>query len=384
VNAELKPTGIPGESLLEIILEETSPYSLAFSFDNHRAPSIGAERLYLSAAHNNLTGNSDSLSLRYGLTRNGFKDMKFGDDQDIAGYYTFPVNHRGTTFELSASKNDTLIVEEPFDQFDITSESTTYGFALRHPLYRKFDREVSVSLTGERRNNKTFFDGEPFSFSLGSQDGETTVSVLRFGINGLKRSQSGVIAAYSAISVGLDVLDSTQNTSTIPDSNFVSWQGQMQYIQRLFDTDTQLVSKVSAQLTADPLLSMEQFSLGGVNSVRGYRENQVIRDNGVAGSLELRIPLVTDKAGRFLLRLAPFVDYGYGWNKRGGETVGGGFTTIVLESEDLWSVGVGLLFNPHPQVTGQLYWGYAFQDFEASDYDLQDDGIHFLFTVNVF
>ena len=377
VNAELKPTGIPGESLLEINLEESNPYAVEFIFDNHRAPSIGAERLYLAAAHNNLTGNSDSLGVLYGLTRNGFEDMKFGDDQDIAGYYILPVNHLGTTFELSASKNDTLIVEEPFDQFDIISESTTFGFALRHPLYRKFDREVSLSLSGERRNNETFFDGEPFSFSLGSQDGETTVSVLRFGINGLKRSQSGVIAAYSAVSVGLDVLDSTQNSGSVPDSSFVSWQGQLQYIRRLFDTDIQLVSKMSAQLSVDPLLSLEQFSLGGSSSVRGYRENQIIRDNGVAGSLELRIPLITDKAGRFLLRLAPFVDYGYGWNKRDGEE-------NVPESEDLWSAGVGLLFDPHPRVTGQIYWGHAFQDFETSDYDLQDDGIHFSFTVNVF
>lgn len=376
VNAELKPTGIPGESLLEINLEETSPYDVELIFDNSRAPSIGAERLYLAVAHNNLTGNSDSLGVLYGLTRNGFEDMKFGDDKDIAGYYTLPVNHRGTTFELSASKNDTLIVEEPFDQFDITSESTTFGFSIRHPLYRKFDREISLSLTCERRNNETFFEGEPFSFSLGSQDGETTVSVVRFGIDGLKRSQHGVIAAYSAVSVGLDVLDSTQNPNPLPDGSFVSWQGQLQYICRLFATDIQLVSKVSTQLSADPLLSLEQFSLGGSMSVRGYRENQIIRDNGVAGSLELRVPLITNKAGRFLMRLAPFVDYGYGWNKRDGQEG-------VPESEDICSVGLGLLFDPHPRVTGELYWGYAFQDFEASDYDLQDDGIHFSFTVNV-
>ena len=35
----------------------------------------------------------------------------------------------------------------------------------------------------------------------------------------------------------------------------------------------------------------EKFSLGGVNSVRGYRENELVSDNGVIGSMELRIPL---------------------------------------------------------------------------------------------
>lgn len=397
VNAELKPTGIPGESLLEINLEETSPYDLELIFDNHRSASIGAERLYLSAAHRNLTGNSDALGVLYGLTRNGFEDMKFGDLQDIAGYYRLPINYRGTTIELNASKNDTLIVEEPFDQFDITSESNTYGVAIRHPLYRKFGlsskskknstakqhrsfyRELLLSITGERRDNETFFEDQPFSFSNGAQNGETTVSVVRFGLEGMERSQTGVIAAYTAISVGLDLLDSTQNEGSIPDSEFVSWQGQLQYIHRLFEkdspfkTDIQLVGKLSGQLTDSPLLSLEQFSLGGISSVRGYRENQVIRDNGIAGSLELRVPFIFDRTGRQRLRLAPFVDYGYGWSKLDDGP----------ESEELWSAGVGLLFDPLPGITGQFYWGYAFDDFETSGYDLQDDGIHFWLSVNL-
>ena len=63
--------------------------------------------------------------------------MKFGNDQDIVGYYILPVNHHGIIFELSASKNDTLIVEESFDQFDITSESNTFSFAKRNHMILK-------------------------------------------------------------------------------------------------------------------------------------------------------------------------------------------------------------------------------------------------------
>ena len=45
------------------------------------------------------------------------------------------------------------------------------------------------------------------------------------------------------------------------------------------------------QLTPDPLLPIEQIAIGGIDTVRGYRENQLVVDNGWMTSAELRIPL---------------------------------------------------------------------------------------------
>ena len=69
-----------------------------------------------------------------------------------------------------------------------------------------------------------------------------------------------------------------------------------------------------AQISADPLLSIERFAIGGRDTVRGYRENQLVRDSGVVASAELRIPLWRDSLRRPLLELVPFMDYGTGWN----------------------------------------------------------------------
>jgi hemolysin activation/secretion protein len=75
-----------------------------------------------------------------------------------------------------------------------------------------------------------------------------------------------------------------------------------------------LVSRLAAQLTPDPLLSLERFSLGGADTVRGYRQNQVVSDNGILGSFELQIPVTKNPE---LLQLHPFLDWGYGWNRQG-------------------------------------------------------------------
>ncbi|WP_246791525.1 ShlB/FhaC/HecB family hemolysin secretion/activation protein [Bradyrhizobium commune] len=52
----------------------------------------------------------------------------------------------------------------------------------------------------------------------------------------------------------------------------------------------QLYAKLQGQAADQPLISSEQFSLGGQDTVRGYLETEVLGDYGVAGTLELRTP----------------------------------------------------------------------------------------------
>ena len=51
-----------------------------------------------------------------------------------------------------------------------------------------------------------------------------------------------------------------------------------------------MFGKVSGQISADPLISNEQFTIGGADSVRGYLEAEDLGDVGILGSIELRTP----------------------------------------------------------------------------------------------
>jgi hemolysin activation/secretion protein len=57
--------------------------------------------------------------------------------------------------------------------------------------------------------------------------------------------------------------------------------------------------------------------VGGRYSVRGYRENFLVRDNAFLASAEIRVPVVRNVAVADYLELAPFYDYGRGWNALG-------------------------------------------------------------------
>jgi hemolysin activation/secretion protein len=48
--------------------------------------------------------------------------------------------------------------------------------------------------------------------------------------------------------------------------------------------------RIVAQVSPDPLVSNEQLSLGGVDTVRGYYESEALGDFGGAGQVELRSP----------------------------------------------------------------------------------------------
>lgn len=70
--------------------------------------------------------------------------------------------------------------------------------------------------------------------------------------------------------------------------------GQAHHVRGLGDLNLQLVTRASTQLPPNPLLAIKNLSIGGRDTVQGYRENQRVRDYGLGLSLELRIPLLFD------------------------------------------------------------------------------------------
>ena len=367
INAEIKPTGIHGKSMLELNLEERYPLHATIGVDNYRSASIGAERVNAYISHQNLFGYSDAFNLRYGLTQGGWDHPEFNEFGDLSASYAFPLNRYGTELEMGTSKTDNTIIEEPFEDLDIKSEFESYSLKISHPLYRTLFHELNILVEGEYKESQTFVGSEPFSLFLGNREGQSVISVLRLGLDGIIRTKQQVLAARSVFSFGQDLFGATINEGNIPDSEFISWQGQMQYVRRLGESDNRIIARVNAQLANEALLSLEQFSLGGISSVRGYRENQFVRDNGVAGGVELRIGLLRDKLGLNALEFVPFFDYGEAWSSTGN----------TASSETLKSAGLGLIFNIASRFNAQLYWGHGFREFEVSERDLQDEGLHF-------
>jgi hemolysin activation/secretion protein len=403
INAELKPGAQAGESILDVSVKDEQPFRFGFNIANTRPPSVGEGigELYLTDL--NLTGHNDPLDLHWGLerwTKDGAVDYTGFDN--VSGSYEFPITPWNTTLSLHASKNDASIIDETFAALGITSRTTEYGLTLRQPLYKTLRDTVAVSLSADREHSQTYLLGQPFSLSPGAVDGKSDVFATRLAFDWTNRSQVHVLALRSVFNLGLYGFGSTHadpaNADSavsaaginpeVPDSKFFSWVGQGQYVRRIFDIpalrekpdtlgwnalrETTLVLRANAQISNRALLSLEQFSIGGMQSVRGYRENQLLRDDGVFASAEVRIPVWLAKDKTPIVSVAPFFDWGDGWNADSNDR----------SYQAIYSAGVGLLVNAtrHAQVT--IYWGHPFVNFHEQKESLQDYGLHFAISIN--
>ncbi len=399
INAELEPGAIPGESILKTEVKENQPFRLGLEFSNKRPPSVGSEIFELHAADLNLTGHGDPLSLTWGplhTTSDTMQRWTFRTGENLAGSYEFPVSPWKTTVELHAGKSDSAIVEAPFNTLNINSRLEQYGATLRQPFYESLNHLFDVSITGDWRKSETFLLGQPFDLSPGSVGGIEQVFVLRLAMEYVNRSQEHVLALRSTFNFGLDAFGATRHDQVpgsggagqvvekIPDGRFFYWLEQAQFVRRLFNTDTVAVLRLNAQLSNNPLLSLEQFSLGGVNTVRGYRENQVLTDDGVFGSIEVRVPVWRNKEKSPIVALAPFFDIGAGWDTI--KFVGPAPSSIDDNNRWLSSVGIGVIATPSKYCAVQIYWGYALNPSETvkNGKNLQDYGLHFDVSVNAF
>lgn len=84
------------------------------------------------------------------------------------------------------------------------------------------------------------------------------------------------------------------------------------YLRRL-PWDVRAGLRMSAQLAGRPLISNEQFSVGGWDSVRGYYESQELGDDGASAQFDLEGPSWHELLGGAAqeLRLYAFADAGY-------------------------------------------------------------------------
>ncbi|MEO0949223.1 MAG: ShlB/FhaC/HecB family hemolysin secretion/activation protein, partial [Cyanobacteria bacterium J06641_5] len=279
---------------------------------------------------------------------------------------------------LSFRDANSRIVEEPFDEIDIESNSELYEATLVQPIRETPNETILLGLSFTHQDSDTFVMGVPLPFEtdidpaeVNDDDLGTTVSALRFFQEWTRRSQREVFAVRSSFNLGISAFGSTQSESG-PDSEFFTWQGQAQYVRRLAP-DTLFLLRANTQLASESLLSLEQFGIGGAGSVRGYRQDALIVDNGIFASAEVRLPIARVSKWNAIVWVAPFFDYGRGGNTGGVEDP---------ETQNLASLGVGLRLQVDDWLNANVDFGVPLIGIEGEGDTLQEDGFLFSFTIN--
>ncbi|MBP2232622.1 hemolysin activation/secretion protein [Azospirillum agricola] len=292
-----------------------------------------------------------------------------GDPRSVthAGSWSIPLPWRHTLTFFGSYTETRPDLGSGFDQTGRSSQLSA-RYAVPLPKWTldagTLRQGVQVGVDWKRSNNNLDFGGTSvfrsstdiaqavaaYDASLADGWGATALNASLVyspgGIGGhnsddvFRTSRAGADARYGYARVGLD------RVTRLPED--LSW-----------------IVRAQGQISSANLLSSEQLSLGGSASVRGYAESEVLGDQGILLSTELRSPEVSlarlfgeRDLGDSLQGLV-FADYGVVSQRH---RVAGDDRHTVLAS-----VGPGLRYSLPPYATLKLDWGFQLRDTNSGE-----------------
>jgi hemolysin activation/secretion protein len=335
VRGSLKPGTEPGQTILEVQVQEANTFSGSIGTDTLSPRSVGEYRIGATLQYLNLTGLGDRLfTSAYRTTTGGSQVYELG--------YQVPISPTGGTASFRVAPNNFRITDsqDPVFSLRVSGSTSIYETFVRQPLIRALREELALSLGYRYRDGSTLVSGLITP--------PTRSNVFMFGQDYTRRDPNGAWALRSQFELGTATLDATGGSPPRANNTFFSWFGQVQRVQVL-NPDHLLLLTGDVQLTPDRLLTSEQFFIGGQQSVRGFYQNARYADNGVRLSVEDRITLARDGSNLPIFQITPFIDAGYVWNNP---------PSLPNFSQNfLVGTGVGFIANPLPDLTARFDLG---------------------------
>lgn len=331
---------VPGTIDVDLKVADQAPLHASLEVNNQSSAFTTPLRLTANVRYDNLWQLGHSLSATYQVA-----PQRRTDGEVYAGSYLAPLwNTPFSVLVFGFNSNSNLAtlggVNVLGRGYDIGARAV-YQFPAHGPVsqslsfgadYKHFLEFVQLS-NGAASNGAVSYAPLSATYTIRQQtESSTTASVaITANLRGLGDGDSGfqlkrANARADFIRVNLDI-DHTQPL----------WRG--------FEGNL----RVSGQITNAPLVSSEQFSMGGAASVRGYLEAEAVADTGVFGSIELRSPVMFKSLTGVLdnVRLYTFVDDANGRVLEPQAEQQGSFS--------LYSAGLGTRFQLLDHLNGDLF-----------------------------
>ncbi len=314
------------------IIVDYDPIDALLSVDNFGSRYLGDVQLGAAATLNSFMGHNEAISGQVVVAPDSWYELAYGS----LGYEQ-PIGSYGTKAHITGNVTDT---DPGFDlkQFDVKGRSYLLNVGVTHPFIRSRAQNLYGRLNFDWRNVKS------------SNNIEDTrrdhLSVLRLGTR-YEFVDTFITAGANTIdleaSKGMNIFGASEEgdanmTRSEGDPQFSKLELEIQRLQRITGSVNLLLAG-RGQWASNALLSSEEFSVGGINSGRGYDPSEISGDHGVSGKVELqwKEPVAIDKSFVESYQLFGFYDIGRVWNEDA--------TTSSQKIDSLASVGAGLRFD---------------------------------------
>lgn len=333
---------VPGASNLAIVVEHDYAEGFARA-DNRGSRFIGPWLFVLGGSANSVIGQYEKITL-IGATAFEPEELQYAELSVEA-----PVDYEGTVVRFAVSGTGSH-PGHTLETADIDSDSYTVSLEVSHPFIRTREENLSAGLVFELREVDTKAGGDKIV--------EDSLRVLRaFGTwdfvdTFLGSGFPGVNLLSGELSQGLDIFGATDKGDNLAsrdegDGEFTKFVGTISRLQGLGVPGLNLYASATGQVSSDPLLSSEEFGVGGAQFGRGYDPSEITGDHGYATTVELQYGNPVENVD-FLqgYQIYAFWDYGEVFNDNAPGTND--------DAISLMSAGGGIRINFIDQLSGNF------------------------------
>ena len=351
VKSYLQKGDKPEQTDIVMDIKSYFPVHLNMSYDREGGVYTGKERKTIGVRHNNFLQVDDIFMAGYSYGKS-FSSTYL--------YHNIPVTNTGTSITYGYSDSRSVPKKE-FATFGIGSRSQTVSLFANQDLYYKTDYlgEINIGIDSTDKVTTTHQNG--------------TISRNRFRTlevkgNFIDRGHKDYISIQPHVTQGLNIFGARRREDIPPGfttaisgykNTFTKGNLGVKYV-RLLQGDMKFVLNFHSQLASEELASQERFSLGGMNSIRGYPSQDFLSENGARANFELIFPAFfiperyklpfESKTLKQSINGLVFLDEGYG-QRRGEVTLG------EDRNVHFAGVGAGVRVNLYNQFNVKADWG---------------------------
>ncbi len=283
VTPALSAGAAPDTVDVDLKVSDHLPFHGTLEVDNRQ--SVGTEPLRLTgtARYDNLFQRGDSIAGSFQVAPQRPADATV---YSVSYLYNVP-NSRLQVLATYLRSNSNV---SSVGASNVVGRGDDAGLRLLVPLLGATGFVQSLSIGGDYK--KFNEDVTLASSTLGSPVTYYPLGISYSAAWSDTRSNTGLLASLVLAPRGLGSDNAAfDNRRYDANSNFIVARADLAGSQTLV-YGVQLYGHVAAQVSPDPLISNEQLSLGGLDSVRGYQESEALGDTGGFGQVELRSPSV--------------------------------------------------------------------------------------------
>lgn len=301
---DIRPGDVPGESVVVVSNQPTRRIYGNIAADNLGSRATGRYQGAVTVTGESLLGLNDLLS----FTRRQSDPLNSDKTQSSSETAFASLPYGPLTFSggYTVSRYRTDISTLSGTSIRLTGNTKNAYGSIDWAAYRNRTDQLHLLATLTYKDQRSFIDGQLLSVS------SRKLSVLDLDASFTTTRLPGLITLGFGYSHGLTAFDALRDMPNLPDgaprAQFDKFRISAAYFNsvNLGRQRVDLSSVFAAQLTGDTLYGSEQFAVGGVYSVRGFRETTLANDKGFYLRNEVSAPMQVGSAFNRPVTLKPY------------------------------------------------------------------------------